>query len=86
MRAPRRASIASAHFLARLDGSCKTPIAGLAEIEDGVVALSRADPHPDGSDWHGSSVTGGPGTPQHRHDAGEELLARAGPEFLVKLA
>ena len=33
-------------FLARLDGSCKTPIAGLAEIADGASALSRADPQP----------------------------------------
>ena len=24
-------------FLARLDGSCKTPIAGLAEIADGIL-------------------------------------------------
>ena len=31
-------------FLARLDGSCKTPIAGLAEIDDGMLALSRPDP------------------------------------------
>ena len=32
-------------FLARLDGSCKTPIAGLAEIDDGVLRFRGLDPH-----------------------------------------
>ena len=32
-------------FLAHLDGSCKTPIAGLAEIAERGDQVSRADPH-----------------------------------------
>ncbi len=74
-------------FLARLDGSCKTPIAGLAEIDDGVLRFRGLILAPDGSESHAIEVTG-----EAAHagnigtDAGEELLARAGPEFLVKLA
>jgi hydroxymethylbilane synthase len=74
-------------FLARLDGSCKTPIAGLAEIDDGVVRFRGLVLMPDGSEWHGIELTG---EAEHARalgtDAGEELLARAGRDFLAKLA
>ena len=74
-------------FLARLYGSCKTPIAGLAEIEDGVLRFRGLILTPDGTEWYGIELTG---EAAHARsigtDAGEEVLARAGPEFLVKLA
>ena len=74
-------------FLARLDGSCQTPIAGLAEIEDGVLRFRGMILTPDGSEWYEVELTG---AAEHARrigtDAGEELLARAGPEFLAKLA
>ncbi|MGA7458034.1 MAG: hydroxymethylbilane synthase [Methyloceanibacter sp.] len=74
-------------FLARLDGSCKTPIAGLAEIEAGMLRFRGLILAPDGSEWHEIGLEGAAanaiciGT-----DAGEELRARAGPEFLASLA
>jgi hydroxymethylbilane synthase len=74
-------------FLGRLDGSCKTPIAGLAEIEDGILRLRGLMLTPDGTESYGIEVTG---PAEHATklgaDAGEELVARAGPEFLAKLA
>lgn len=69
-------------FLARLDGSCETPIAGLAVIEGGDVWLRGEILRPDGS----AAVTGerrGPvadGAAIGRALA-EELLDRAGPGF-----
>lgn len=39
-------------FLARLDGSCRTPIAGLAIILDGQVKFHGMILSPDGSVWH----------------------------------
>jgi hydroxymethylbilane synthase len=74
-------------FLGRLDGSCKTPIAGLAEIEDGILRLRGLMLTPDGTESYGIEVNG---PAEHATklgaDAGEELVARAGPEFLAKLA
>ncbi len=74
-------------FLARLDGSCRTPIAGLAEIQDGVLRFRGLILTPDGSESYDIEVTGEAaralslGT-----DAGEEILKRAGPGFLAKFA
>ena len=74
-------------FLGRLAGSCKTPIAGLAEIEDGILRLRGLMLTSDGTESYGIEVTG---PTEHATklgvDAGEELVARAGPEFLAKLA
>lgn len=69
-------------FLLRLDGSCQTPIAGLAVIEGGELWLRGEILRPDGS----ASVTG------ERRGAvadgtvigtalADELLGRAGPGF-----
>ena len=67
-------------FLARLDGSCKTPIAGLAEIEDGMLRFRGLILAPDGSEWHEIGLDGAAENVASRigTDAGEELLARAG--------
>jgi hydroxymethylbilane synthase len=69
-------------FLARLDGSCETPIAGLATISGSELWLRGEILRPDGS----ASVTGelrGPVT--DGADIGralaDELLGRAGPGF-----
>lgn len=69
-------------FLLRLDGSCQTPIAGLAVVEAGTLWLRGEILRPDGS----ASVVGERRGPV---DAGaeigralaEELLGRAGPGF-----
>ena len=69
-------------FLAALDGSCRTPIAGLARIEGEVVRFAGMILTPDGREAHEATRTSGlteaaaAGT-----DAGRELLARAGPNF-----
>lgn len=69
-------------FLLRLDGSCQTPIAGLAVIERGELWLRGEILRPDGSE----SVLGerrgpvGQGAEIGRALA-EELLGRAGPGF-----
>jgi hydroxymethylbilane synthase len=74
-------------FLARLDGSCKTPIAGLAEIEDGMVRFRGMILAPDGSEWHEIGLEGAAANASRiGTDAGEELLVRAGPAFLASLA
>lgn len=44
-------------FLARLDGSCETPIAGLAMLEDGRVWLRGEILRPDGSEAIADDVT-----------------------------
>ena len=74
-------------FLARLDGSCKTPIAGLAEIDNGILRFRGMILAPDGSAWHEIGLEGAVENAQRiGTDAGEELLARAGPEFIASLA
>jgi len=73
-------------FLARLDGSCRTPIAGLAEITDDILRFRGLILTPDGAQWHDIEVTG---EAEHAEalgrEAGEEVLARAGPDFLASL-
>jgi hydroxymethylbilane synthase len=71
-------------FLARLDGSCETPIAGLAVLEGGDLWLRGEILRPDGS----ASVAGdlrGPVADGARLGAalGAELLGRAGPGFFA---
>lgn len=69
-------------FLASLDGSCRTPIAGLARISDGMIRFSGMILTPDGQTSH--QVAG-----EGRTDdaaaigrmAGEDARARAGAGF-----
>jgi hydroxymethylbilane synthase len=69
-------------MLATLDGSCRTPIAGLAEIEGGRLRLEGLLLKPDGSDEIRGRREGGIrdaaalGT-----ELGRELRRRAGPGF-----
>lgn len=69
-------------LLAKLDGSCRTPIAGLATLSSGRLRLSGEILTPDGSQCHASSREG---LPQEAVRMGEdlaaELLGRAGPDF-----
>jgi hydroxymethylbilane synthase len=69
-------------FLAALEGSCKTPIAGHATISGDAVQFRGLIARPDGSAAHDIAGTG------HRKDAaaigtdaGRELKHRAGPGF-----
>jgi hydroxymethylbilane synthase len=69
-------------LLAALDGSCHTPIAGLAEISQGTLRLRALVARPDGSlclttERRGERASG----EALGRDAGEELRGRAGPGF-----
>jgi hydroxymethylbilane synthase len=69
-------------FLAVLDGSCRTPIAGHARIEGGDMSFRGLILRPDGSEAH---ETARRGPIQHgtalAADAAHELKARASPGF-----
>ena len=71
-------------FLRRLDGSCQTPIAGLATLDGDRMTLRGEILRPDGSEVvagvrNGLTSDGAAmGT-----DLAEELLSRAGPGFLI---
>jgi hydroxymethylbilane synthase len=74
-------------FLAQLDGSCRTPIAGLAEIADGALRFRGLMLNPDGTEWHEIERLGLPADAASiGAEAGRELLALAGPNFLSSLA
>jgi hydroxymethylbilane synthase len=70
-------------FLATLDGSCKTPIAALAELTaDGRLHLRGMVIRPDGTELHETERQGPlADAAAMGRDAGEELRARAGPGF-----
>ena len=69
-------------MLAALDGSCRTPIAALARIENGRLVLDAMVIRPDGGALHRTRREGAPGEARTLGtDAGAELKARAGPGF-----
>jgi hydroxymethylbilane synthase len=70
-------------FLAKLDGSCRTPIAGLAEFDEKGLLFRGMILTPDGREWHETLRRGRPEEAiRLAEDAAAELLARAGPNFL----
>ena len=73
-------------FLGELDGSCRTPIAGLAEIADGHLRFRGLVLNPEGTEWHEIERSGAPeDAVSIGASAGRELLALAGPNFLTTL-
>lgn len=73
---------AERQFLFTLDGSCETPIAGLATLDGGTLTLTGEVLRPDGSEALSDTVTG-PVTdgPAMGTDLANTLLKRAGPKF-----
>ena len=70
-------------FLARLEGSCRTPIAGLGQLDGGTFTFRGEILKPDGSESHTVIRQGAPAAAvQFAAEAAEELLSRAGPGFL----
>jgi hydroxymethylbilane synthase len=71
-------------FLAVLDGSCRTPIGGLARLDGGSLDFRGIIVRPDGSEAHEvvrrGSVADAAATGA---DAGAELAARGGPGFFA---
>jgi hydroxymethylbilane synthase len=69
-------------MLAALDGSCRTPIAGLARIAAGALRLDGLLLTPDGSEAIAARRQGAPADAEALgHDLGAELRGRAGPAF-----
>jgi len=69
-------------FLAALDGSCRTPIAGYATIDGSSIRFSGMILTPDGTRWHDTKIDG------ETHEAeilgrsaGEAIRAKAGTDF-----
>ncbi len=72
-------------FLERLEGSCRTPIGGLATIEDERIVFRGQILSEDGTNSFETS-SAGPTTKAVKigTDAADELLEAAGPDFLSK--
>jgi len=69
-------------FLGVLDGSCRTPIAGLAEVKDGTLSFRGLVLAPDGSDAVAVARQGPIGdASQLGADAAREIVARARPSL-----
>jgi len=69
-------------FLARLEGSCRTPIGGLAELADNEIRFRGQILTPDGREVHANERTGPPARAvQLADDAAQELLGLAGTDF-----
>lgn len=77
-----RAVAAERALLAALEGSCRTPIAALAEWADGELLLRAAIFSPDGKVRYDTTRAGADTDAERMgRDAGEELRKRAGPGF-----
>ena len=74
--------VAERSFLAALNGSCETPIAGLAQIEGRNLSLRGEVLRPDGSEVVGDHLSG---LVEDGEEIGRELarriLAKIGPDF-----
>ena len=71
-------------FLAVLDGSCRTPIAGYAVMADGVLRFRGMILRVDGREFHEAARAGDPkDAAALGADAGQELKARAPADFFV---
>ena len=69
-------------FLRALDGSCRTPIAGLATLDGDRIAFRGEIIRPDGSETHATAREGAATDAEALGlDAAEELRARGGPGF-----
>ncbi len=69
-------------FLATLDGSCETPIAGLAELDGGTMRLRGEVLRPDGSEAIDDDMTCAvEDGAQAGQDMAKKLLAQAGEGF-----
>ncbi len=69
-------------FLAALDGSCQTPIAGLAELDGDQLTLRGEILRTDGSEAHSDSISGSVGDgAELGRELANLLLNRAGKNF-----
>jgi hydroxymethylbilane synthase len=74
--------VAERAFLARLEGSCRTPIAGYAQLRNDALHIRGELLAPDGSKWHVATRNGSPQTAARLgEETAAEVLAHAGPGF-----
>lgn len=72
-------------FLAVLDGSCRTPIGGLATVEGDRLQVRGIVLKPDGSEAHEATGSGAVADAAAiGQSVGEDLKARMGPGFLAE--
>jgi hydroxymethylbilane synthase len=72
-------------FLAELEGSCRTPIAGLARLEHGRLRLRGEVLRPDGSERFDIAAEGAPADAERLgREAGRDLAGRLPEGVLVK--
>jgi hydroxymethylbilane synthase len=84
--ATRMAVAAERALLAELDGSCRTPIAALAEIKNDRLTLRALIALPDGSESHRETIEGPVAqAAELGHKAGRTLRTKAGPGFFARL-
>ncbi len=73
-------------FLARLEGSCRTPIAGLAEVNGGVLSFRGQVLSPDGKM---SYTANGSGSSKRAVEIGtaaaDDILAKADPSVIARI-
>jgi len=73
-------------MLAVLDGSCRTPIAGLAERDGATLHLTGLIARPDGSAVYRAAASGPDDAPAALGRAvADDLLTQAGPGFLADI-
>ena len=69
-------------FLATLDGSCRTPIAGYATVDGELLRFSGLVITPDGREWYDIAAEGSiVDADRIGRDAGAAIRARAGAKF-----
>ena len=74
-------------YLAKLDGSCRTPIAGLAEFSGATLRFRGEILTPDGTQSHATERSDAPEAALRLGEqAATELLDRAGPDFFRAFA
>jgi hydroxymethylbilane synthase len=74
-------------FLSKLEGSCRTPIAGYAELRNGAVHITGEILTPDGRESLTTSRTGSGERSAHLgEEVAADLLGHASPEFLRAFA
>ena len=72
-------------FLTVLDGSCRTPIGGLATLDGDALVLRGVIVRPDGSEAHAAERRGTAGDAERMgQEVGAELHARGGPDFFTE--
>lgn len=72
-------------FLGRLDGSCRTPIAGLARVDGGSIRFSGMVLTPDGQTAHMVSCNGSADDAAALgRSAGDDIRSKAGADFFAE--